>query len=149
MIDKYHYTNMYLGYRMKYLSMFHWVQSNGGVNDDSTATFVTNFRVIVENWQTAEFDSQCFKNFFNKVLLSRFEVVNVAIDPAAFKLENRWNSSDYVVHQSKKRWSCDSVAPAKRWCVYDHGAIRKTLQPCCQKKIVLDIKSALIPYFHI
>ena len=37
--------------------MFPSVLSNGRVNDDSTATFVSKLKVTVENGQTAEFDS--------------------------------------------------------------------------------------------
>ena len=43
--------------RIKHWNMFPSVSSNGRVNDDSTATFVSNFKVTVENGQTAEFDS--------------------------------------------------------------------------------------------
>ena len=39
--------------------MFPSVLSNGRVNDDSTATFVSKLKVTVENGQTAEFDSHC------------------------------------------------------------------------------------------
>ena len=56
LIDENHHISMFL-MKIKHWNMFPSVWPNGRVNDDSTATFLSKFKVTVGNGQTAEFDS--------------------------------------------------------------------------------------------
>ena len=68
--------------------MFPSASSNGTVNDESTAAFVSKFKVAVDNGQTAEFDSHDHNNIQSKIISVNVLISNKTSETAQYNSKN-------------------------------------------------------------